>query len=120
MIKQEAEHFNCTVPHPTSELLQQLLCHPWRGNVRELRSTAKRFVLGLPPLSASTGQPLELSLKDRLQRIEKTLIEESLHRHTYSVDCVASELGVAKRTLYYRMKQLGVALNACAPFQGAQ
>ncbi|NWF09229.1 sigma 54-interacting transcriptional regulator [Pseudomonas salomonii] len=120
MIKQEAEHFNCTVPHPTSELLQQLLCHPWRGNVRELRSTAKRFVLGLPPLSASTGQPLELSLKDRLQRIEKTLIEESLHRHTYSVDCVASELGVAKRTLYYRMKQLGVALNACVPFQGAQ
>lgn len=120
MIKQEAEHFNCTAPHPTSELLQQLLCHAWRGNVRELRSTAKRFVLGLPPLSTSNAEPLELGLKDRLQRIEKTLIEESLQRHTYSVDCVALELGVAKRTLYYRMKQLGVALNACAPFHGAQ
>ncbi|WP_438866375.1 sigma 54-interacting transcriptional regulator [Pseudomonas sp. L1(2025)] len=120
MIKHEAEHFNCTAPHPTTELLQQLLCHPWPGNVRELRSTAKRFVLGLPPLSVSTAEPLELGLKDRLQRIEKTLIEESLQRHTYSVDCVALELGVAKRTLYYRMKQLGVALNACAPFAGTQ
>ncbi|WLH85573.1 sigma 54-interacting transcriptional regulator [Pseudomonas sp. FP2338] len=120
MIKQEAEHFNCAAPPPTSELLQQLLCHPWRGNVRELRSAAKRFVLGLPPLSASTTEPSELGLKDRLQRIEKTLIEESLQRHTYSVDCVALELGVAKRTLYYRMKQLGVALNACAPFPGTQ
>jgi len=120
MIKQEAEHFNCTAPHPPTELLQRLLCHTWPGNVRELRSTAKRFVLGLPPLSASNAEPLELGLKNRLQRIEKTLIEESLHRHTYSVDCVALELGVAKRTLYYRMKQLGVSLNACLHAQEVQ
>ena len=93
-------------------MLQQLLCHPWLGNVRELRSTAKRFVLGLPPLSSSLAnrQSTPINLKARLQQIEKALIEESLRRHARSVDNVAAELGVAKRTLYYRMKQLEISL----------
>ncbi|EIK61471.1 sigma 54-interacting transcriptional regulator [Pseudomonas lactis] len=110
MIQEEAEHYKCLAPNLCSELVQQLLCHPWLGNVRELRSTAKRFVLGLVPLSSSpsnvTNEPI--NLKERLQQIEKALIEESLRRHTYCVDDVAAELGMAKRTLYYRMKQLDI------------
>ena len=112
MVQQEANHFNCTAPPPSGGLLQQLLCHSWLGNVRELRSTAKRFVLGLPPLSTpgSSQQDSLMSLKERLQQIEKALIEEALHRHRYCVDTAAIELGVAKRTLYYRMKQLDISL----------
>lgn len=112
MVQQEADYFRCAAPDPSSALLQQLLCHSWQGNVRELRSTAKRFVLGLAPLSKlpSLFKPEAKGLKERLQQIEKTLIEESLHRHDYSVDAVAIELGVAKRTLYYRMKQLAISL----------
>ncbi len=56
MIQQEAAQFKCNAPPPPGGLLQQLLCHPWLGNVRELRSTAKRFVLGLPPLSTSSSR----------------------------------------------------------------
>lgn len=112
MVQQEANHFNCTAPPPSGGLLQQLLCHSWLGNVRELRSTAKRFVLGLPPLSTpgSSQKDSLMSLKERLQQIEKALIEEALHRHQYCVDTAAIELGVAKRTLYYRMKQLDISL----------
>jgi transcriptional regulator with PAS, ATPase and Fis domain len=113
MVQQEAEQFNCTAPPPSGGLLQQLLCHPWLGNVRELRSTAKRFVLGLPPLSTIVGSqpPHPRSLKTRLQQIEKALIEESLRRNQHCVDTVASELGIAKRTLYYRLKQLEIPLD---------
>ncbi|MBC3300471.1 sigma 54-interacting transcriptional regulator [Pseudomonas sp. SWRI18] len=113
MIREEADQFKCSVPQPSGELLQQLLCHPWQGNVRELRSTAKRFVLGLPPLSIPvTGQAdTQTNLKARLQQIEKAFIEESLSRHQHCVDTVAVELGVPKRTLYYRMKQLGILLG---------
>ncbi|KRP61122.1 sigma 54-interacting transcriptional regulator [Pseudomonas orientalis] len=113
MIQQEAKHFKCIAPAPSEALLQQLLCHPWRGNVRELRSTAKRFVLGLPPLSGSTnsGSDTQTDLKARMQQIEKSMIEESLRRHRHCVDKVAVELGVAKRTLYYRIKQLEISLN---------
>ncbi|WP_314533477.1 sigma 54-interacting transcriptional regulator [uncultured Pseudomonas sp.] len=110
MIRQEAESFKCPSPQPPNSLLQQLLCHPWPGNVRELSSTAKRFVLGLPPLSVRDRNPevSEAGLKERLQRIEKSLIEESLHRHNGNVDLAAADLRVAKRTFYYRMKQLGI------------
>ncbi|WP_226477344.1 sigma 54-interacting transcriptional regulator [Pseudomonas sp. MWU16-30323] len=108
MIKQEAEAFKCPVQAPAGALLQELLCHPWLGNIRELRSAAKRFVLGLAPLPTSLAPQTEMNLKARLQQIEKVLIEESLQRHEHSVDSAAAELGVALRTLYYRMKQLKV------------
>lgn len=113
MIRQETDLFNCAAPPPSGRLLEQLLCHSWLGNVRELRSTAKRFVLGLPPLSpAASNQPdAQMSLKARLHQIEKALIEESLYRHQHCVDTVSIELGVPKRTLYYRMKQLDISLN---------
>lgn len=113
MVRQEADYFNCTPPIASHALLQQLLCHSWLGNVRELRSTAKRFVLGLRPLSVTPTETQEapLNLKDRLQQIEKILIEESLHRHAHNVDGVAVELRIPKRTLYYRMKQLDIALS---------
>lgn len=110
MVQQEPENFKCPSPPPPNALLQQLLCHPWPGNVRELRSTAKRFVLGLPPFSEAmiSYQATKMNLKKRLQQIEKSLIEESLQRHSSNVDLTAAELGVATRTLYYRMKQLEI------------
>lgn len=108
MIKQEADTFKCPLQTPAGTLLQQLLCHRWLGNVRELRSAAKRFVLGLPPLPVSLAPHVETNLKARLQQIEKALIEESLQRHKHRVDSAAAELGVARRTLYYRMKQLKI------------
>lgn len=114
MIQQEADHFKLAYPPPpSSQLLQQLLCHPWQGNVRELRSTAKRFVLGLPPLSVTviTRQEIEMSLKARLHLVEKSLIEESLRLNDHCVESAAIELGVPKRTLYHRMKHLGVSLG---------
>jgi transcriptional regulator with PAS, ATPase and Fis domain len=114
MIEQEAEHFNLPPPlPPNKQLLQQLLCHSWKGNVRELRSAAKRFVLDLSPLSATvkTRQEIEISLKARLHQMEKSLIEEALRQNGHCVDSVAIELGVAKRTLYHRMKHLGVSLG---------
>ena len=110
MVQEEADYYKCPAPLPCGALVQQLLCHPWSGNVRELRSTAKRFVLGLAPLSALPSDTAEkpTNLKERMQQIEKAMIEESLRRHAYCVDEVAAELGMAKRTLYYRMKQLDI------------
>ncbi len=113
MLRQEAERFKRPPPSPPCTLLLQLLDYSWLGNVRELRSAAKRCVLGLPPLCGPTmpDEGVEIGLKGRLQQIEKTLIEESLQRHEHNVDRVAVELGVAKRTLYYRMKQLHISLD---------
>lgn len=112
MIQQEAERFKRPASPPPGNLLQQLLVHTWPGNVRELRSAAKRFVLGLPALSIPqpTHSGKKMSLKARLQQIEKTLVEESLHRHDHCVNTVAIEFGVSKRTLYHRIKKLEISL----------
>lgn len=111
LIQREANHFNSPIPLPSTSLLQQLICHDWPGNVRELRSTAKRFVLGLAPFSTYMGaeDECEMKLKARLQQIEKLIIEDSLRRHLHSIDAVVLELGIARRTLYHRMKQLDIA-----------
>jgi transcriptional regulator with PAS, ATPase and Fis domain len=108
MVRQESQYFDCPAPTPTDTLLQQLLCHRWLGNVRELRSAAKRFVLGMRPLDSPVKDARFMPLKERLQQIEKSLIEESLKRHADCVERVAAELGVAKRTLYYRLKHLNI------------
>ncbi len=109
-IQREARHFNSSIPVPNTSLLQQIICHDWPGNVRELRSAAKRFVLGLPPLDTSSceHESTILNLKMRLQQIEKQLIADCLRRHFNCIDSVVIELGIAKRTLYHRMKQLDI------------
>lgn len=110
MTGQEAQYFKCPVPIPCAALLQQLLCHSWPGNVRELGSAAKRFVLGMPPIAVgkNCAQEPAIKLKVLLQQIEKLLIEDSLRRHLRNIDAAALELGLARRTLYHRMKQFEI------------
>lgn len=93
-------------------LTQVLLSHSWPGNIRELKSAAKRFVLGFPLLGAGPGEDLEgQTLKAQMRVIERILIQEALKRHGQSVDAVSMELGVPRRTLYHRIKSLDIFLK---------
>ena len=88
-------------------LMQLLLSHSWPGNIRELKSAAKRFALGLASLGVEADDDLEShSLKAQLRVIERILIQEALKRHGHSVDAACIELGVPRRTLYHRIKSL--------------
>jgi len=99
-----------------SQLIQILLSHPWPGNIRELKSAAKRFVIGLPPIDVGTLDDLEDSdfphdrrgLKKRMRAVEKMLIQDALKRHKNGLEAVAEELGISRRTLYQRIKELDV------------
>lgn len=105
-----AEHFERPVPELDNRLLQVLLSHAWPGNIRELKSAAKRFVLGFPLLGAELieeNAPAN-GLKTQLRVIEKILIQEALKRHKHCVDAVSQEFEIPRRTLYHRMKELDV------------
>jgi transcriptional regulator with PAS, ATPase and Fis domain len=95
-----------------NHLTQLLLSHGWPGNIRELKSAAKRFVLGLPLLGGGLGethyQQYQSGLKWQLKVIERRLIQDALKRHKQSLDRVVEELDIPKRTLYHRMKELGI------------
>ena len=108
--QQIAQDFDRAVPTLDNELEQVLLSHAWPGNMRELKSAAKRFVLGFPLLDAMpkpTVDP-EAGLKTQLRVIEKIIIQDALKRHKHSLDAVLQELEIPRRTLYQRMKELDV------------
>ncbi|MGY2289748.1 sigma 54-interacting transcriptional regulator [Pseudomonas sp. SDO528_S397] len=94
---------------PCSALTQVLLGHSWPGNIRELKSAAKRYVLGFASLGAEMVDEAESqTLKSQMRVIERILIQEALKRHGQSIDAASMELGVPRRTLYHRIKCLEI------------
>ncbi|CAM3058113.1 AAA family ATPase [Pseudomonas floridensis] len=113
-----AAEFGRSVPVLDSGRVQILLSHNWSGNIRELKSAAKRFVLGFPLLGAEPveSRDPDTGLRMQLRVIEKRLIQDAFKRHRHNLDAVLQELELPRRTLYHRMKELGVpAQIAAAP-----
>lgn len=97
------------VPLLDPDIAMTLLSHPWPGNIRELHSAAKRFVLGIPPVSSNIlmfNVSANVGLKMQMRRVEKALITDALQRHGGHVEAVAEELSMPRRTLHLRIKEL--------------
>ncbi|SDG27062.1 sigma 54-interacting transcriptional regulator [Pseudomonas abietaniphila] len=105
-----AREAGLSVPEVSGVLRHVLLNHQWPGNIRELKSAAKRFVLGVPLLGSESGGEgvSSAGLRSQLRVIEKVLIQAALKRHNNSIEAVSQELNIPRRTLYHRMKELDV------------
>lgn len=105
-----------TSPPLEPALLQQLVGYAWRGNVRELRNAAERFVLDLPPIPGLTAtQNLEAqnciqggSLPERVECFEKTMIEAELRNTHGNVTEACKALGLPRKTLYDKLAKYGL------------
>jgi two-component system C4-dicarboxylate transport response regulator DctD len=107
-----ARRHNKLMPVITASQLNELMSHNWPGNVRELRNVADRFVLGL--LDDSVGVLSEwklqrISLGDQINRFERVLIENALAEHHGNATLVCRTLRIPKRTLYDKMRKLGLS-----------
>jgi DNA-binding NtrC family response regulator len=81
--------------------------------VRELRNVAERFVLGLeerPDTEGTTagGETLEA----QMDRLERTIIINSLARHEGRVGATADALGISRKTLYLKMRKFDIDARA--------
>ncbi len=96
-----------------------LEAYHWPGNIRQLEREMARAALFLESgelLESSHLQQAirdaegagEVSLKDRLERVERQEIRQSLARCEGSVSAAAKELQIGLSTLYRRMRELGV------------
>jgi two-component system NtrC family response regulator len=99
--------------------MELLEAYAWPGNIRQLEREMSRAALFLENgelLESShlqqairQAEPAEaLSLKARLERVERREIRQALARHEGNVSAAAKELQMGLSTLYRRMQALGV------------
>ena len=87
------------------------MTHAWPGNVRELQNVADRFVLGLTgdSLLSSGGTPAAGgTLAEQLAYFERMLIEDMLQRNNGNVADASEALGMPKKTLYHKLRNLRI------------
>ncbi|MFQ5843543.1 MAG: sigma-54 interaction domain-containing protein, partial [Planctomycetota bacterium] len=109
------------VPELGAGVLERLQAHTWPGNIRELRNCLETLLLtaagdsleeaDLPPeLREGAGAPPARSLSMRpLAEVERELIANTLREVGGNRAHAARVLGISARTLYRRIKELGLS-----------
>jgi two-component system response regulator HydG len=101
----------------SAEALQAILHYSWPGNVRQLQHSVERAVLmadgrkiepwDLRP-DASVQPRGPVSRRPTLAELEELTIRESILHNGGNLSKAARELGVARSTLYNKMKAYGI------------
>lgn len=113
---QGALRYERPVPEVASARMQDMMAHAWPGNVRELRNAADRIILGLPGRERSVGPHAgERALDEQVAFFERSLIEEALVASRGSATVASELLKVPKKTLYDKMKRLGLSAEEFRP-----
>ncbi|MGH7676508.1 MAG: helix-turn-helix domain-containing protein, partial [Gemmatimonadales bacterium] len=105
----------------TSDALERLSAAPWPGNIRELRSTLERAMLGArgAPLLDVGHLPPELRRGTRgdrrhqphtLAELERLQIERALRHHGGNRTHAARELGISRATLINKIRTFALDL----------
>lgn len=104
-----AQRFNTTVPTMPPGMLRTLQAEPWHGNVRELKASAERFVLGMTNATKAPGTASGQGvLAERVARFEADVIAETLRECRGSTGEAALRLGVPRRTLNEKIARYGL------------
>jgi transcriptional regulator with GAF, ATPase, and Fis domain len=133
-----AEHFLERIENPVKlspQSLQILTSYSWPGNIRELQNTLERAAVltdtsmiepphlavhlngDLPAQVLQHPESTQSSIDERLGEIEKGLIIEALNR-SGGVQVKAAEiLGINQRSLWHRIKKLGVDVETLKSHQ---
>ncbi len=107
----------------TPDALHILCAHSWPGNVRELRNTIEKMVV-LSRGPKLTARDIPPSVRDAAQRVtaasdvapadtgsiaeaETRMIKAALERNNSNRTRAALELGISRRTLHRKLRELG-------------
>jgi len=92
----------------------RLMQHSWPGNVRELRNLAERYVL-LGPAALAEGDSASgpniasrQTLSEMMDGFERSAIVSALNACHGSIKDTMVQLGIARKTLYDKMKKHGL------------
>ncbi|MCR6632456.1 MAG: sigma-54-dependent Fis family transcriptional regulator [Magnetospirillum sp.] len=127
-VDQTARSYGVPAKYPTAEVMDVLMGYPWPGNVRELRNVIEGMVLlaeediltsdDLPPefvapaVSSASGAlvdaPPPAEKSGRLADSERQAIIAAIRAENGNFTRAATRLGIAKSTLYEKMKRYGI------------
>ena len=88
-------------------LFTALLNHSWPGNVRELRQVARRVVLA-NARAPTASVPFDVPPAQAPTKTAHADVLTALTAHQFALGPTAKSLGIAKNTLYSRMRALGI------------
>lgn len=97
----------------SEEALKKLMQYPWRGNIRELKNVITRTLLFAEGDMIHPQDILFLSeatpvTKSSLQDIEKDAIVSALKENKWNKKETAESLGIAKSTLFHKIKEYNI------------
>jgi two-component system response regulator AtoC len=129
-LKEGARHFGRDVKPLTGEALRACLAHPWKGNVRELRSAVEQALLLAPgpeitevdlfgrtaPEPVAAAPPAApgsfREAKERMvEAFERDYLTRALRRHGGNITHAAEELGMHRQNLQQKMRELGITAD---------
>lgn len=121
LLRRHAQRAGVNAPLLTADAMRALCRHTWRGNVRELSNVLERALIlvddgriGLEQLPADVraGAEAGLSLKDAIDRAERSHIALVLGLASGNRELAARELQVSPATLYRRLEKHGLGVTA--------
>lgn len=112
-LKEASERTGTPIPSTGRDVHAHLLHHSWPGNARELRSYAQRVLLGLHGDEADEADAD--SLTKQVAQFEAGLIQRALERSGGDILATQAKLGIARNTLYDKLKRYGIRPAAYRP-----
>jgi two-component system, NtrC family, response regulator AtoC len=112
----------------SEESISLLLRHSWPGNIRELLNILERIhivkrsgmimpedlahasLMSLPKPERADVQDFSGSLSEVLEGMEEKMIRQALSETSGNQTKAAERLGIARHTLIYKMKKIGISL----------
>jgi DNA-binding NtrC family response regulator len=115
-LRQHAGRYRKTLKGFDAAAMQQLLEHPWPGNIRELGHSVERAVLlalgdvvRAGDLALRAPATAATKLEDLpLEDVERVLIRKALDRYGGNVSQAAKALGLSRSALYRRIAAYGL------------
>ncbi|MBI1816416.1 MAG: sigma-54-dependent Fis family transcriptional regulator [Deltaproteobacteria bacterium] len=127
-----AQRFNRPVKPLADDALRACMTHPWKGNVRELKSVVEQALLlavgdeitaadllgGVATARPADGRAtaaLPANFKDAKQQIveefERGFLTSALARHGGNITKAAEEVGMYRQNLQQKMRELGITVS---------
>ncbi len=128
-VEKFSENFGRKVPTLSDKVMEMLIYHPWKGNIRELKNVLERAMIlskgdritrrhvvlneahEKPFSTMNIDQIVSLLIQDYrvgLEDLETKCIKFALENSHHNVSRTARMLGLSRATLRYRLEKMGL------------